>query len=218
VRYIHLNPLRSSLVSNPADLDAYPFTGHSCLMRKIERPWQDTEAVWIRFGRRVGDAVVRYGEYIREGAGQGRRPDLEGQFIRAPTAIRRGRTALTGREAFGSDDRILGSERFVASVRGGRDAADSETPFEGDPEVLGRRIAQELGVSWESVKGGRKSAGAIRARALLAYTWIRCLGRSGRSLVGLVSVSAQALHQASARVEARCGPVEEDLRRWLGPA
>jgi putative transposase len=53
VRYIHLNPLRAGLVRSLEELDGYPYGGHSALMGRIERPWQDVETVLGRFG---GDA------------------------------------------------------------------------------------------------------------------------------------------------------------------
>jgi len=43
VAYIHLNPLRAGLVQDVSALGVFPFAGHSALMRKMSRPWQDTE-------------------------------------------------------------------------------------------------------------------------------------------------------------------------------
>jgi putative transposase len=43
VRYIHLNPLRAGLVGNLADLNGYPYCGHSALMDKTKCPWQDVD-------------------------------------------------------------------------------------------------------------------------------------------------------------------------------
>ena len=45
VRYIHLNPLRAKLVSNLAELDQYPYGGHSTLMGSKKNPWQDVDYV-----------------------------------------------------------------------------------------------------------------------------------------------------------------------------
>lgn len=44
VRYIHLNPVRAKIASTLSDLDRYPYSGHSALMGKKERPWQDTDS------------------------------------------------------------------------------------------------------------------------------------------------------------------------------
>jgi len=43
VAYIHLNPLRARLVEDASALREFPFAGHSALMGKMSRPWQDTD-------------------------------------------------------------------------------------------------------------------------------------------------------------------------------
>jgi putative transposase len=48
VAYIHLNPMRAGIVKDVKALKAYPFTGHSALMGKRLRPWQDTGYVYWR--------------------------------------------------------------------------------------------------------------------------------------------------------------------------
>jgi len=40
-RYIHLSPLRAGLVRDMNELDSSPWSGHSALMGKVEREWQD---------------------------------------------------------------------------------------------------------------------------------------------------------------------------------
>lgn len=56
VRYIHLNPLRAKNVRDISELSRYSYCGHSALMGKKERPWQDTDYVLSCFGKRVGEA------------------------------------------------------------------------------------------------------------------------------------------------------------------
>ena len=41
VRYIHLNPLRAKIVSDISGLNTYAYCGHSVIIDKKERPWQD---------------------------------------------------------------------------------------------------------------------------------------------------------------------------------
>ncbi|MCK7515863.1 MAG: transposase [Desulfobacterales bacterium] len=45
VRYIHLNPLRSGLVSGLSELAAYPYAGHSALAGSRRRAWQEVGRV-----------------------------------------------------------------------------------------------------------------------------------------------------------------------------
>ena len=51
VRYIRLIPFRSKMVSTFADLDHYPYSGHSALMGIKERPFQDTGYVLRLYGK-----------------------------------------------------------------------------------------------------------------------------------------------------------------------
>jgi putative transposase len=53
VRYIHLNPLRVKLVQSLAETDKYPYSGHSALMGKVPRDFQDTDYVLRLFGKKL---------------------------------------------------------------------------------------------------------------------------------------------------------------------
>jgi hypothetical protein len=57
VAYIHLNPLRARIVDDLCALKGYPFTGHSALMGREERLWQDTRFVLALFGRGLSEAM-----------------------------------------------------------------------------------------------------------------------------------------------------------------
>ena len=48
--YIHLNPLMARIVKNIKRLNVYPWAGHSAIMGRVKRTWQDTEAVLSYFG------------------------------------------------------------------------------------------------------------------------------------------------------------------------
>ena len=50
VRYIHLNPLRAGLVKDVRELGSYAYAGHSVLMGKKKRDWQDRDYVLRYFG------------------------------------------------------------------------------------------------------------------------------------------------------------------------
>src|SRR4030042_2783496 len=76
VRYIHLNPLRSHVVRNLEELDRYPWSGHSVLIGKVRREWQETEYVLNLFGRGEGQSVRAYRRFIEEGKGLERGPEV----------------------------------------------------------------------------------------------------------------------------------------------
>ena len=51
VRYIHLNLLRASLIKDILELSQNSWSGHSALMGKVKREWQNSEYVLSFFGQ-----------------------------------------------------------------------------------------------------------------------------------------------------------------------
>jgi len=116
VRYLHLNPVRATVLSDLRTLDRYPWTGHSALLGTVPRPWQATATILAQYGPSRRRARHAYRTFVAEGIPQGRRPELQGGGLvrsaggwAAVTALRR------GREAYGGDERVLGGD----GVRGG---------------------------------------------------------------------------------------------------
>ena len=67
VRYIHLNPLRATLVETIAKLDSYRFCGHSVLIGRVKNDWQDRDYVLKWFGQKEGEAISAYRRFIKKG-------------------------------------------------------------------------------------------------------------------------------------------------------
>jgi len=112
-RYIHLNPVRAGIVGGLKELNQYRWSGHSVIMGRVERKWQDIGTVFGYFGRER-EAVKKYEQYVREGLSQGRRPELVGGgLIRSlggwsqVLSLRRKGMKVT------SDERILGGDKFI---------------------------------------------------------------------------------------------------------
>ena len=78
VRYIHLNPVRAGIVVDVEELRGYSYSGHSALMGKRKRQWQDVDFVLRHFGESVRKAKNIYESYVKEGVEHGRRGELTG--------------------------------------------------------------------------------------------------------------------------------------------
>ena len=76
------------------------------------------------------------------------------------------------------------------------------------------RIATDMCISRESMTGSGRNRKVTRARAFLAYIWMRYLGRSGYELAKALGMTPQALYASSNRVEADNVIRPEDLERW----
>ena len=203
-RYIHLNPVRAGLVKTLNGLVSYPWTGHGVLVGGVRREWQDTGAVLGYFGRRRKEAVKRYEEYVAEGMGQGRRPELTGGGL---VRSRGGWSAvLSGRrrgEREASDERILGSGGFVERVieeaeEGIKEALHLKRRFV-DLETLLREVARGEGTVEEEVRGGSRRRKVARARALICQVAVKRMGYSGARVARLLGVTTSTVNRIAAR-------------------
>jgi hypothetical protein len=106
-RYIHLNPLRAGMVGSLEELNHSQWAGHSAIMRRVERKWQDIDTVLGYFGR-GRRAVEKYEQFVREGVSQGRRPELVGGgLIRSLGGWSQVLSLRRKRIKVASDERIL---------------------------------------------------------------------------------------------------------------
>jgi len=67
IRYVHLNPVRAGICENIDALADYTWSGHSVLMGKVRRNFQDTETVLRRFGTDNASARVQYCRFLQAG-------------------------------------------------------------------------------------------------------------------------------------------------------
>jgi hypothetical protein len=196
-------------------LDRYPFTGHSALMGRVKRDWQETEEVLGFFKGNLIAARKEYRNFVLDGIKQGKRPELTGGGLlrslggwRAIAELRR------GREEYYSDERILGSSSFVESVLKEAEALSGIETSQVQLPVLKIRIAEYMDIPPSALDHGSRRKEVSRARALICYVWTRYLGRSGRELARELAVSPQAVYSASARIEKEGGVEMDLLRKW----
>ena len=194
VRYIHLNPLRAKIVKSLKGLDKYRFCGHSALMGKYQRDFQDTDYVLRLFGKNVSAARKAYRAYVQKGISQGRRPELVGGgLIRsaggwaAVKAMRRAQDRMKG------DERILGDGEFTQSVLDEAKERLKERfrlQAQGyDLDKVTQRVSSELKIDPDQVWASGKHPITVKARSLLCYWAVRKLGYSATALSKKLGVS-----------------------------
>jgi putative transposase len=193
LRYIHLNPLRAKVVKDLKALRKYRWCGHSALMGKTEASFQDTWYVLKLFGRSTGQARRVYENFVANGVGQGRRPDLVG-----------GWGVLKGFRDIGvrikGDKRILGSSDFVERVL---EKADEQLEEKYRLQVsavslqaLIDKVAQCFKIDAENFKSAGKERRVTNARRVLCYIAIRKLGYKCRDVSKTVGISAATVSKA----------------------
>jgi putative transposase len=206
VRYIHLNPLRATLVTTMEQLDTYSWCGHSVVMNQSEQPWQNTEYVLGLFSDHKGEARKRYREFVGKGISVGKRPDLVGGGLLRSSGGWRGLRGFRGAGVrVKGDERILGDKDFVESVlKSAGEALDEKYELKAlgyDFNRVISRVAESMGMAPKEVTGLGKSPQTVKARALLCFWAHRKLGMSTTEIARRLKVTQPAASRLSKRGE-----------------
>jgi len=207
VRYIHLNPIRAGIVRTLTELNKYAYCGHSALMGRKKRPWQDVDYVLSYFGDTPRRARKDYYSYVEAGLDQGRRNELTGggliRSLGGWTEVRK--YGLKGQDHIKSDERILGESDFVADV-----LSQANEKFERKYELkrlgydLGRiaaRVAEIYGIEGEDIFLKGKQQKRVKARSLFCFWAIRELGISLTELARRLGISVPGVGYSVERGE-----------------
>jgi len=202
-----VNPMRAKIVADLKELARYPYCGHSVLMGKKKREWQDAEYVLGFFGTRVAEARKRYAFYVRKGIELGRRPELVGGgLIRSLGGWDRvKKMRVKGQGRIKSDQRILGDSEFVSDV-----LSESEEQFSRrhrlkglgyDFERVAERVSELFHLEREYITGRGRQRARVRARDLLCYWAVVELGLSMVDLARRFDITPGAVSYAVQRGE-----------------
>jgi putative transposase len=197
-RYIHLNPLRGGIVKNLKELKFYAWSGHSTIMGKRKRRWQDVGTVLGYFGRRKRRAIAAYENYVREGIEKGRRPELVGGGLIRLSLRRR-------REKVASDERILGSGEFIEQVLSETEDKAKETlRWRGrvpDLQSLLSKISKKRGVEEQEVRGRDQRRSVVSARKEFSQMAVKRLGYSGAAVARFLGVTTSLVNRYASSEE-----------------
>jgi len=207
IRYIHLNPLRAKIVNDLKELGRYNYSGHSALMGKKKRQWQDTKYVLSYFGTKIGEGKRRYLSYIKAVIDQGRRPELVGGgLIRSLGGWEAVKTVrLKGQDRVKGDERILGENDFVMEI-----LAEANDKYNRHYELkrLGydlKRVSDKVckiyGIESSYILSKGRQRKKVDARSLLCYWMVRELGMSLTELASYFGMSPSAVGYAVERGE-----------------
>jgi len=154
--YIHLNPVRAGLVSDPAD---NVFSGHRELLGTVSRPLVDVDEALVGFGRTL--RVARRGYLSR---------------VSAALAENDGRQAPLSPPRQAGHDRVLEREPGRAYV----DELGRSTGLER-PRLEAREFVtlacKALGTDVERLVSRRRDSDTARLRMLVATVGIECWGQ-----------------------------------------
>jgi putative transposase len=204
VRYIHLNPLRAGLVKSMAELDRYPWGGHSTIVGNKKREWQDSAYVLEWFGKNKTGARINYRNFVKAGIEEGRRDDLVGGgLIRTLGGWSQVKSQRGQGEKTRSDTRILGQDEFVDRII---DEADhkiksqlliSERKVKAENKV--HEVCKTEGISIEELRGGSRRGNIPSIRARLATELVESLGLTLAETARQLGVSTPAISKILVR-------------------
>ena len=204
VRYIHLNPLRATVVSNYQSLGKYPYCGHAVVLGNKQQDWQDTEYILRLFGKRVGSARGKYSEFVKKGIEQGKRPDLiGGGLVRSHGGWSGVKSMIKAGEYQKGDERILGDGAFVNEVlvqAEERLKKRYRMRAEGfDLEKLIYRVAELTQLTKSQILDGVRDKRRTGARSVLIYWATDQLGITQIELAKKLNLTQSAISYAGRR-------------------
>lgn len=204
-RYIHLNPLRAGLTGDMRGLRNYRWTGHSAILGRVKRDWQDIDTVLAYFGR-GRKAVEKYEQYVAEGISLGKRPELVGGgLIRSlggwfqVLSLRRKGIKVV------SDERILGRDEFIHRLMSEAEEREKETLRLGREvpglQDLAKRIMRGEGIEESEFRSGTRNREVVRARRLFCQLAVGRMGYPGAEVARFLGVTTSSVNRLAVSEE-----------------
>jgi len=212
-RYIHLNPVRAGIVGGLEGLNNYRWAGHSAIMGRVERKWQEIDTVLGYFGR-GREAVKKYEQFVREGVSQGRRPELVGGgLIRSLGGWSQVLSLKRRGIKVASDERILGSEGFIERLMSEAEKREKETLRLSrrvpDLTTLARRIIKEEWIEESELRSGMREKRVVKGRRMFSQLAVGKMGYPGAEVARFLGVTTSAVNRLVVSEEV------SDLKKYL---
>ncbi|MFC1643495.1 transposase [Chlamydiota bacterium] len=205
VRYIHINPIRAGVVMSMAEMDRYPWSGHSAIMGIVNRSWQERDEVLAYFGKQKQEAIRKYRAFIQDGIEEGEREDLMGGGLKRSVGGWEGVMDLKReKEAWQSDERLLGDGIFVEQVlKAADEKLEKRERLQKEGwtlERLSQEVCKEYGLKEIEIR--RQGKGKIaEARNVVCYKGNREIGISTKELSEYLGISRGAVSKSIERGE-----------------
>jgi putative transposase len=204
-RYIHLNPLRAGIVGDLRGLSRYRWAGHSAIMGRLKRGWQDIDTIIAYFGK-GRQAVEKYEQYVKEGISQGKRPELVGGgLIRSLGGWSQVLSLRRKGIKIASDERILGREEFIRRLLSEAEEREKETLRLGrevtDLVTLAKRIVRGEGIEESELRLGIRKREVVRVRRLFCQLAIGKMGYPGAEVARFLGVTTSSVNRLAVSKE-----------------
>lgn len=195
IRYIHLNPIRAGMVKDLTDLEKYPWCGHSVLVGKVKRPWQETREIYLRFSAKRSIAIKKYLEFVNAAKDNGRNDMLRGGGLRRSAGgwhvVKK---MLRNKEIWQSDERILGDGDYADGIlRVVNKSVGKKVDVKWAAKDLLLFIHKTLSVNISELSNRKRGNRESMARAVFACLAKDKVGMKTSEISGYLGVSESAV-------------------------
>jgi hypothetical protein len=204
-RYIHLNPLRAGIVRDIKGLNQYRWAGHSAIMGRVKREWQDIGTVLRYFGK-GHKAIDKYERYVEEGISWGKRPELVGGgLIRSLGGWSQVLSLRRKGMKVAFDERVLGGEDFIERLLSEAEEREKETLRISRKVpglmVLAKRIMEGEGIEERELRSGTRKKQVVRARRMIFQLAIGKMGYPGAEVARFLGVTTSSVNRLAVSQE-----------------
>ena len=190
IRYLHLNPVRSQIVRDPAE---YSWSSHKAYLEGDGRGWIAVDRVLPWWGKGRRQAMARYQRFVREGLGDGHRADLYKV----------------------TDQRYLGDEGFVEGVEEKVLEREAVRLVEVKWEEVKEAVCNRFGLSGAAVMHRGRGREAARVRRIIAWVGREVGGFSNREMADALQLDPAALSRGLIKLADELGR-DGELRTVTG--
>jgi len=188
VRYIHLNPVRAGLVTDPR---VYRWSSHRAYLGEVRYPWLNTDFVLLQFAPGRGKAQRLYENFVLGQLGEGPRADL--YDLR--------------------DQRILGDDTFAARVQEmSKAVVPGPIRLSSDLASLQAAVERELRLAPQTMLKVKRSG--VQARRLFCYLAREHGGFKNKDVAAYLGRDMATVTQG-VRLTARAIQERNDVRRTV---
>jgi len=161
------------------------------------------EDVLLYFGKRPDGARKKYRQFVEDAIQQGHRPEFQGGgLIRSSGGNSAGLLGLKLEDREESDQRILGSGDFVATVIHESEEKRSKKMRKAiSLENLTKMVSENLEIAPVSILSSNRERKISKARAVISYLGVREAGYSQTEISKHLNMSRTAVQSSISRAE-----------------
>jgi hypothetical protein len=193
------------MVGDLKQLSVYRWTGHSAILGRVTREWQDIKTVLDYFAK-GGRAVEKYEQYVREGISYGRRPELVGGgLIRSLGGWSQVLSLRRKGMKVASDERILGGDEFIQRLMYEAEETERETlrmsRRVADLPSLARAVIKGEGIEESELRSANRKREVVRVRRLFCQLAIGRMGYPGAEVARFLGVTTSSVNRLAVSEE-----------------